>query len=64
MDSETGLFQKHHLKCITKMYSTLLIIIELLLVFQLRGWEPDDEFQIYEVFEIFFFPIRAFFHGH
>ena len=37
------------------MYSTLLIIIELLLVFQLRGWEPDDEFQIYDVFEIFFF---------
>ena len=59
MDSETGLFQKHHLKCISKMYffliNTLLIIIELLLVFQLRGWEPDDEFQIYDVFEIFFF---------
>ena len=68
MDSETGLFQKHHLKCISKMYffliNTLLIIIELLLVFQLRGWEPDDEFQIYDVFEIFFFSVRVFFHGH
>ena len=54
MDSKTGLFQKHHLKP-QKIYffliNTLLIITELLLAFQLRGWEPDHQFQIYDVFE-------------
>ena len=54
MDFETGLFQKCHLKP-KKIYflfvNTLLIITELLLVFQLRGWEPDDEFHIYDVIE-------------
>ena len=32
------------------LINTLLIITELLVAFQLRGWEPDDKFQIYEVF--------------
>ena len=54
MDSKTGLFQKHHLKP-QKMYffliNTFLIITELLLAFQLCGWEPHDEFQIYDAFE-------------
>ena len=29
----------------------LLTIIDLLLAFQLSGWEQDGEFQIYDLFE-------------
>ena len=32
------------------LINTLSIITELLVAFQLRGWEPDDKFQIYDVF--------------